>query len=90
MQHKFWNCTFPAQDEVLGKEKKNEQEVGKTVAQLRRKYKSINFPARTNRKDGGILHFSRVSRAAIWKRQNIKRKMWRKFNEYKLAREGGK
>jgi len=29
--------------------KNNEEEVGKTVAQPRRKYKSINFPAKTNR-----------------------------------------
>jgi len=31
------------------KKRKNQEEVGKTVAQPRRKYKSINFPAKTNR-----------------------------------------
>lgn len=63
--------------------------MGKTVAQLRRKYKSINFPARTNRKDGEFFTSVECPGPPFEKRQNIKRKMWRKFNEYKLAREGG-
>jgi len=39
----------PKMKSAKAEKKNNEEEVGKTVAQPRRKYKSINFPAKTNR-----------------------------------------